>query len=326
MHALFRMRYGFPLHRNLRPIFVSFHCNKRDLLTADAIEYLKRYGPVGCRDWTTVYLLLSVGVPAFFSGCLTTTISTVFPDLDERPPADAPVGYVDVPADASRPARSTYRHSRPAPCAGARSSRTATTRVDLLETYRRDRSAVVTSRLHCLPAAALDRRRRSSSGRATCSDIRFDGLIGIDDAAFDAIRARHARASSSGSSARSSPARSGGRGLRPLARAHRRRRRRGRGPAARRRPAPGGAAGRPRRRRSRPRSPRRSPSPASEPARRRGGGALRRLRDEVGKCGRLAPLVRSLVAGTDRPLHVWVLGRPKARADPAQRWPGPSRV
>ena len=49
--------------------------------TPEAIEYLMRYGPVGCRDWTTVYLLLSIGVPAFFSGCLTTTIDTVFPDL-----------------------------------------------------------------------------------------------------------------------------------------------------------------------------------------------------------------------------------------------------
>ena len=47
MHALFRMRHGFPLHRNLRPIFVSFHCNKRELLTPEAIDYLKRYGPVG---------------------------------------------------------------------------------------------------------------------------------------------------------------------------------------------------------------------------------------------------------------------------------------
>ena len=99
MHSLFRMRHGFPLHRNLRPIFTSFHCNKRELLTPAAIEYLKRYGPVGCRDWTTVDLLLSIGVPAFFSGCLTTTIDTVFPALAARPGADAPVAYVDVPAE-----------------------------------------------------------------------------------------------------------------------------------------------------------------------------------------------------------------------------------
>jgi hypothetical protein len=50
MHSLFRMRHGFPLHRNLRPIFVSFHCNKRELLTPEAIDYIRRYGPVGRRD------------------------------------------------------------------------------------------------------------------------------------------------------------------------------------------------------------------------------------------------------------------------------------
>ena len=77
------------------PIFVSFHCNKRDLLTPDAVEYLRRYGPVGCRDWTTTHLLTSMGVPAFFSGCLTTTIGGVFPDAPAAR-ADAPVAYVDV--------------------------------------------------------------------------------------------------------------------------------------------------------------------------------------------------------------------------------------
>ena len=106
MHALFHMRHGFPLHRNLRPIFVSFHCNKRDLLTPEAIEYLKRYGPVGCRDWTTVDLLLSLDVPAFFSGCLTTTIDTVFP-RPRRPRR--------TPTRRSRTSTCPTRPCRPAP-------------------------------------------------------------------------------------------------------------------------------------------------------------------------------------------------------------------
>ena len=58
MHAIFELRYGFPFHRNLRPIFVSFHCNKRDLLTPEATDYLRACGPIGCRDWTTVDILL----------------------------------------------------------------------------------------------------------------------------------------------------------------------------------------------------------------------------------------------------------------------------
>ena len=41
MHAIFEQRYGFPFHRNVLPIFLSFHCNKRDLLTDDALEYLR---------------------------------------------------------------------------------------------------------------------------------------------------------------------------------------------------------------------------------------------------------------------------------------------
>ena len=100
MHPIFDMRYDFPFHENLLPIFVSFHCSKRELLTDEALAYLRRFAPIGCRDWTTVDVLLSVDVPAFFSGCMTTTISTVFPETTEKPGSAAPVAYVDVPAAA----------------------------------------------------------------------------------------------------------------------------------------------------------------------------------------------------------------------------------
>jgi hypothetical protein len=186
MHALFRMRYGFPLHHGLRPIFVSFHCNKRELLTPEAIAYLRRYGPVGCRDWSTVYLLLSAGVPAFFSGCLTTTTNTVFPDLEQSPPAEAPVACVDALPQDLTAGCVEYKHS-------SRAVRTRTflenvrEALDRLDIYRRDHSSVVTSRLHCyLPLRSMgvpvEFRPKN------LSDARFDGLIGIDDAAFDAIR------------------------------------------------------------------------------------------------------------------------------------------
>ncbi|MGZ8647247.1 MAG: hypothetical protein ACXW08_01190 [Solirubrobacteraceae bacterium] len=185
MHALFKMRHGFPLHENLRPVFVSFHCNKRELLTPEAVAYLKRYGPVGCRDWTTVYLLLSIGVPAFFSGCLTTTINTVFPDLADQPASDAPVAYVDALGQVPEGAV-TYRHSD-----GEVRRRSFVANIyeglELLETYRRRHRGIVTSRLHCyLPTRSLgmnvDFRPRNRA------DVRFDGLIDISDAAFDGIR------------------------------------------------------------------------------------------------------------------------------------------
>ncbi len=185
MHALFGVRFGFPFHQNLQPIFVSFHCNKRGLLTPEAIEYLRAHGPIGCRDWTTVDILLSVDVPAFFSGCMTTTVSTVFPDLPAAFPASAPIAYVDSPevAPAGAP---QYKHS-----SDAVRFRSFTGNMfealDLLETYRREHSSLVTSRLHCyLPmrsvGAQVDFRPKNRS------DIRFAGLIDINEEQFDAIR------------------------------------------------------------------------------------------------------------------------------------------
>ena len=183
MHALFTMRHGFPLHRNLRPIFISFHCNKRDLLTPAAVEYLRRYGPVGCRDWTTVHLLTSMDVPAFFSGCVTSTIGAVFPDAPSPPP-DAPVAYVDVP---DAPAGGvTYRHSS---LKVRQRSFVANAKIalDRLDTYRRDHSRVVTSRLHChLPLRSIG--VDCEFVPANPADVRFAGLAGIDDEAFAAIR------------------------------------------------------------------------------------------------------------------------------------------
>jgi hypothetical protein len=184
MHALFHMRHGFPLHRSLRPLFVSFHCNKRELLTADAIAYLTRYGPVGCRDWTTVDLLLSVGVPAFFSGCLTTTIDTVFPALATRPPARAPVGYVDI--ENAPEGAVTYHHSdrkvRSTPFVENIERALA-----LLETYRTTHRRLVTSRLHCyLPARSLGVEVDFRPDRR--ADVRFAGLIDLDDRQFAAMR------------------------------------------------------------------------------------------------------------------------------------------
>ena len=186
MHAIFELHYGFPFHRNLRPIFLSFHCNKRDLLTPDALAYLRACGPIGCRDWTTVDILLSVGVPAFFSGCMTTTVSNVFPDLAERPGPRAPVAYVDVPPELVPRRGVVYKHSSDA----VRLRSFATNVYDameLLETYRRKHSAMVTSRLHAwLPSRSIGVKVDFQPKNR--SDIRFAGLIDTTEAEFDAIR------------------------------------------------------------------------------------------------------------------------------------------
>lgn len=188
MHAIFESRYGFPFHPNLLPIFISFHCSKRELLTEEAIAYLIRFGPIGCRDWTTVDILSSVGVPAFFSGCLTTTVRTVFPDPVAGPPAEATVAYVDMPPVAVPAGAPTYAHSSDA----IRFRSFATNvgdAIELLETYRQRHSGLVTIRLHCyLPARSLGVPVDFQPNNR--SDPRFAGLIDITDAEFATIQTR----------------------------------------------------------------------------------------------------------------------------------------
>ena len=185
MHGIFDMSYSFPFHPNLSPIFLSFHCSKRAMLTDEAIDYLRRHAPIGCRDWTTVDILLSIGVPAFFSGCLTTTVNTVFPD-GERAGPDATVGYVDIPASTVPAGGKTYAHQYDS----VRFTSFADNvydGIELLQTYRRTHRELVTSRLHCyLPSRSIgipvDFQPKNRS------DPRFAGLIDITDAEYDRIR------------------------------------------------------------------------------------------------------------------------------------------
>ena len=186
MHPIFEMRYGFPFHPNLLPLFVSFHCSKRELLTEEAIDYLRQYAPIGCRDWTTVDVLLSVDVPAFFSGCMTTTVNTVFPDTPAKPGRDAEVAYVDVPPADVPEGAPTYKHSDDAIRFRSFAANMYDA-IELLETYRRRHSGLVTSRLHCyLPGRSIGVPVDFQPGNR--SDPRFAGLIDISDAEFDRMR------------------------------------------------------------------------------------------------------------------------------------------
>lgn len=64
----------FPPPPQVRPFYIAFHAAHDLALTPQAIEHLKLHGPVGCRDVFTLERLKSCGVPAYFSGCLTTTL------------------------------------------------------------------------------------------------------------------------------------------------------------------------------------------------------------------------------------------------------------
>ena len=179
----------FPLNPNILPIFLSFHLSRSDILTPAAIEYLKKYGPVGCRDWSTVRILTKAGVPAYFSGCVTTTIGSLFPSPSLT--GEKPVALVDAKGSDNKDnaVQLTNLDNKlrnidlPSGLEDA---------FDRLQRYQSEFSGVVTSRLLTyLPARAMgvpvEWRPEDPNDR------RFDGLVGPTAESADEMLARISR-------------------------------------------------------------------------------------------------------------------------------------
>jgi lipopolysaccharide biosynthesis glycosyltransferase len=180
MHPLYDLRYDFPYHPHLRPVFVSFHVNRPDMLDDEALAYLRAHGPIGCRDWSTVFLLLSAGVDAFFSGCLTSTLDGLYPARRAAFRGGRTVGAIDLSAAAAhRVGRRavTYRHESDdyRPLTVSEGLRAADAR---LAEYQRTLSRAVTESLHAyLPLVALGVPVEFTS--SSPGDVRFAGLLGL---------------------------------------------------------------------------------------------------------------------------------------------------
>lgn len=181
MHETFGKKFNIPFHENLRPILISVYIRHPEMLTPEAIDYLKKYAPVGCRDWQSVALLRSVGVPAFFSGCMTTTVDTLFPE--PQPDTRRGTIRIDWKGGGSGPSR-TQAFNEVRDLSLVDNLKLAKEWVD---SYAYDYSEVFTSRLHAyLPARSVGAKVKFVPGNK--SDWRFGGLIDIDDTAYEAIR------------------------------------------------------------------------------------------------------------------------------------------
>lgn len=187
MHRNFHGAFDFPYPASVRPIFVSFHVNNPDLLSDEVVDYLRRYQPIGCRDWTTVYWLRARGVVSFFSGCLTTTVGQIFEA--GRVPVDArKLAVVEAKLGPSEYAG--FSHEAYVQIGDEVRDTSLTESLEaarrLLDGYL-DFSHVATSRLHCyLPCRSMglevDFRPKNRS------DVRFEGLLDLDETAFAKIR------------------------------------------------------------------------------------------------------------------------------------------
>lgn len=66
-------RSEWPPNQALDPIFIGFHIRLfqcPELVSSEALEYYRKYAPIGCRDVYTLNLLRSHGIECFHSNCL----------------------------------------------------------------------------------------------------------------------------------------------------------------------------------------------------------------------------------------------------------------
>jgi lipopolysaccharide biosynthesis glycosyltransferase len=182
-------KVDFPYPENINPIMISFHIQDAGVMNEEVAAELKKFGPIGCRDWTTVYRLRDYGVPAFFSGCVTTTVGQVLPKarLGGKIPKLAVVEagfkwnkwrylfmwkwfYIQI-GDYVR------KFTLVEGLEDARS---------MLAKYA-DYGKVITKRLHCyLPARSMGLPVEFVPGKR--SDVRFEGLLDLNEAEFNKIR------------------------------------------------------------------------------------------------------------------------------------------
>ena len=79
MNAWYRLwRKNYVFSDKINPLFVSVHLNQVKDIPESTISYLKKHEPIGCRDYATQDFLLSKGVNAYFTGCMTLTLGNTY--------------------------------------------------------------------------------------------------------------------------------------------------------------------------------------------------------------------------------------------------------
>ena len=159
---------------------MSLHVAAPEILGDVAIEHLKRFAPIGCRDLNTVRLLRNAGVPAFFNGCVTLTLDRLFPphDPEEQRPRHGRF-FADYSDHGQVPGgHMLVGHLQEEIVARSLSENLAVA-ASLLARYR-TAEAVRTPLLHCyLPCRAMGTPVEFVN--ETLSNPRFEGLVGIPD-------------------------------------------------------------------------------------------------------------------------------------------------
>lgn len=148
----------WPPPERIKPLITSLHLTPGAtdfVLSEDGLKFLRRYGPVGCRDLYTLGVMRQRGVDSFFSACMTLTLErpdvTRDDDLVVVNDVSAAVKAKITAQTRKRIVSTTHSWNEKVPVA-ARFERAE----GLLRLYAQA-SCVVTTRLHCaFPCLAMN--------------------------------------------------------------------------------------------------------------------------------------------------------------------------
>lgn len=155
---------------------------KFEFWTGIGADYLKAYGPVGCRDTFTLNKLKEIGVDAYFSGCITLTLpkmAIVKPEkeyicaVDIQKIPGAVEKLREIVKDTGIEVKViTHNKDRRAPELSWNEARKST---ESLLTLYQNAKCVVTTRLHCaLPCLAMEVPVLLVNNCSDAGKIRFD--------------------------------------------------------------------------------------------------------------------------------------------------------
>ena len=163
--------FNFPFSQNIVPLFISFHCANKKILSPGVVGYLQEHSPIGCRDLATLGMLKHFKIPAYFSGCLTSCIRV---DMNSGSYKNGSCISVDVLRG--------HNNTTHKVCSQMSRENRLSRALNLLQDYA-GCASLQSSRIHCvLPAKAVQARNVAFTPPAN-RDItwyeqdRLDGLL-----------------------------------------------------------------------------------------------------------------------------------------------------
>lgn len=160
MNGFFLGKGSWPPSAKLEPFFYAFHIaanSQKKICSAEGLDYLRKYQPIGCRDRGTMEMLASLGIEAFYSKCISLTF-----EKREIEPEEGTIFLVGlskaaesiVPGEIRKKAIIVEQSKLRLPNLSHETREHLANH--LLDTYAKRASLVITSKIHCaMPCLAM---------------------------------------------------------------------------------------------------------------------------------------------------------------------------